>query len=71
MMYCTLLICIFFSASTSFPSFIQQSRFFNTKLADILCASILGKLTTIIPQPDDYREFILPLCSNILLILCV
>ncbi|KAJ8652182.1 hypothetical protein O0I10_012193 [Lichtheimia ornata] len=50
------------NASTSFPNFIQQSRFFNTKLADILCASILGKLTTIIPQPDDY---LCPVCMSV------
>ncbi|KAI8140701.1 SPX domain-containing protein [Fennellomyces sp. T-0311] len=47
------------TASTSFPTFIQDSHFFNVKLADILCASLLNRLLTIIPQPDDY---LCPVC---------
>ncbi|KAI7851059.1 SPX domain-containing protein [Circinella umbellata] len=50
------------SASSSFPTVIQNSHFFNAKLADILCASLLNKLMTIIPQPDDY---LCPVCMMV------
>ncbi|KAI9493247.1 SPX domain-containing protein [Zychaea mexicana] len=50
------------TASSSFPMVIQNSHFFNVKLADILCASLLNRLITIIPQPDDY---LCPVCMMV------
>ncbi|KAI9318478.1 SPX domain-containing protein, partial [Dichotomocladium elegans] len=50
------------NASTSFPSFIKESKFFSSGLADILCASVLGELMKIIPQPDDY---LCPVCMSV------
>ncbi|CAO3593225.1 unnamed protein product [Absidia cylindrospora] len=50
------------NASTSFPDFVGSNEFFTPTLAKILCAAITEKLTTIIPQPDDYA---CPVCMNV------
>lgn len=47
-------LCWSYSASTSFPDFVGSNDFFTPKLGKLLCAAIIEKLTTIIPQPDDY-----------------
>ncbi|SAM09554.1 hypothetical protein [Absidia glauca] len=50
------------TASTSFPDFVGSNDFFTPKLGKLLCAAIIEKLTTIIPQPDDYS---CPVCMNV------
>ncbi|KAI8097179.1 SPX domain-containing protein [Halteromyces radiatus] len=50
------------TASTSFPDFVGSSQFFTPTLAKLLCAAIVEKITTIIPQPDDYS---CPVCMSI------
>ncbi|KAI8070925.1 SPX domain-containing protein [Gongronella butleri] len=50
------------TASTRFPDFVGADRFFTPKLAKMLYASILEKVTSIIPQPDDYS---CPVCMNL------
>ncbi|KAI8335165.1 SPX domain-containing protein [Chlamydoabsidia padenii] len=50
------------TASTSFPDFVGSNEFFTPKLGKLLCAAIIEKLTTIIPQPDDYS---CPVCMNV------
>ncbi|KAF7732129.1 hypothetical protein EC973_006384 [Apophysomyces ossiformis] len=50
------------TASRSFPRFVGADQFFSPKLATMLCASIMEKLTAIVPQPDDYA---CPVCMNI------
>ncbi|KAG0169633.1 hypothetical protein DFQ30_003471 [Apophysomyces sp. BC1015] len=50
------------TASRSFPRFVGADRFFSPKLATMLCASIIEKLTAIVPQPDDYA---CPVCMNL------
>ncbi|ORX55743.1 hypothetical protein DM01DRAFT_258652 [Hesseltinella vesiculosa] len=42
------------TASSRFPDFVGADQFFTPKLAKMLYTSIIDKLTTIIPQPDDY-----------------
>ncbi|KAI9309357.1 SPX domain-containing protein [Cunninghamella echinulata] len=50
------------TASSSFPDFVGMDKYFTPTLAKLICASIMDKLTTIIPQPDDYS---CPVCMNI------
>ncbi|CAO3625639.1 unnamed protein product [Cunninghamella echinulata] len=50
------------TASSSFPDFVGMDKYFTPTLAKLICASIMDKLTTIIPQPDDFS---CPVCMNI------
>lgn len=45
------------NASQSFPEFVSTDHLFSPKLASLLYATITSRLTTIIPQPDDYGKF--------------
>ncbi|ORY99328.1 SPX domain-domain-containing protein [Syncephalastrum racemosum] len=47
------------TASKSFPTFLRTSKLGDIRLADILCASVLTRLASVIPQPDDY---LCPVC---------
>ena len=42
------------TASQSFPEFVSMDHLFSPKLASMLYATITGKLTSIIPQIEDY-----------------
>jgi SPX domain protein involved in polyphosphate accumulation len=45
------------TASQSFPDVIAPQHLFSPKLANLLYATITSKLTSIIPQPDDYGKY--------------
>lgn len=47
------------TASHSFPEIVSMDHLFSPTLASLLYATITKKLTTIIPQPDDYCKCIL------------
>lgn len=44
------------TASQNFPEFISMDKLCSPKLARMLYATITDKLTTIVPQPDDYGK---------------
>lgn len=44
------------TASQSFPEIVSTDSLFSPKLATMLYATITSKLTTIIPQPEDYGK---------------
>jgi E3 ubiquitin-protein ligase BAH len=44
------------NASQSFPEFVPTEHLFSPKLATLLYATITTRLTTIIPQPEDYGK---------------
>lgn len=46
------------TASQSFPEAIATQHLMSPALASLLYATITSKLTTIIPQPDDYGNYI-------------
>lgn len=50
------------TASQSFPEVVSMDQLFSPKLAGILYATITSRLTTIIPQPEDYS---CPVCMNV------
>ncbi|CAO3610455.1 unnamed protein product [Cunninghamella blakesleeana] len=50
------------TASSSFPDFVGTDKYFTPTLAKLICASIMDKITTIIPQPDDFS---CPVCMSI------
>ncbi|KAI8370410.1 SPX domain-containing protein [Radiomyces spectabilis] len=50
------------TASTTFPSFVRADKFFSPAMARMLCATIIEKVTAIIPQPDDYS---CPICMAV------
>ncbi|KAI8326973.1 SPX domain-containing protein [Choanephora cucurbitarum] len=50
------------TASQSFPELVSTEQLFSPKLAGMLYATITSKLTSIIPQPDDYA---CPVCMNV------
>lgn len=45
------------TASQSFPEIVSTEALFSPKLAKMLYSTITTKLTTIIPQPEDYGKF--------------
>lgn len=47
------------NASQSFREFVSTEHIFSPKLASLLYATITSKLTTIIPQPEDYGKFLI------------
>ncbi|KAI9470040.1 MAG: SPX domain-containing protein [Benjaminiella poitrasii] len=50
------------TALTTFPDFVSAEQLFSPKLANMLYSIITSKLTTIIPQPDDYA---CPVCMSV------
>lgn len=42
------------TASQSFPEIVSTNHLFSPELAHMLYSTITNKLTTIIPQPEDY-----------------
>ncbi|CAO3592375.1 unnamed protein product [Absidia cylindrospora] len=50
------------NASVNFPDFVDFDEFFMPALTKLLCAAMIERLTTIIPQPDDYA---CPVCMDV------
>ncbi|OAD06065.1 hypothetical protein MUCCIDRAFT_138363 [Mucor lusitanicus CBS 277.49] len=50
------------TASQSFPEIVSTDALFSPKLAKMLYSTITTKLTTIIPQPEDYA---CPVCMSV------
>jgi hypothetical protein len=50
------------TASHSFPELVSMDHLFSPTLASLLYATITQRLTTIIPQPDDYS---CPVCMSV------
>ncbi|EIE82058.1 hypothetical protein RO3G_06763 [Rhizopus delemar RA 99-880] len=52
------------SASHVFPQLVSVDQLLDSKLAVMLYASITDKLTSIVPQPDDYGKPIQTICGR-------
>ncbi|GAA5799442.1 SPX domain-containing protein [Helicostylum pulchrum] len=50
------------TASQSFPEIVSTNHLFSPELAHMLYSTITNKLTTIIPQPEDYA---CPVCMSV------